>query len=107
MSPLDAGASHGLSAAIYSSYTNDMMPKPTGAPGPSQPMPLSTAIPAATFLTLQEVADLLRLSPITIHRLVRRGKLQAFRLTRHFRFLRADVLAFLDNGRAPTMYAGS
>lgn len=58
----------------------------------------------ALFLTLPEVAQILRLSPDTIHRLVRRGKLRAFRLTRHFRFHRADVRDLLDQGRAPTNY---
>ena len=70
-------------------------------------MNITTAVPPASFLTLQEVADVLRLSPVTIHRLVRRGKLPAFRLTRHFRFHRADVVALLEDGRAATVYDGS
>lgn len=70
-------------------------------------MNTSMAIPPDMFFTLQEVSSVLRLSPVTIHRLVRRGKLPAFRLTRHFRFHRADVIALLENGRAPTVYDGS
>lgn len=93
--------------SIYESHTNAMMTKPTGVHAPSQPNMIDTLIPvSATFLTLSEVADALRLSPMTVHRLVRRRKLRAFRLTRHFRFHRADVAALLENGRAATNHDG-
>jgi excisionase family DNA binding protein len=57
--------------------------------------------PGVALLTLNEVACALRMSPVTVHRLVRRGKLRATRVTRHFRFRRDDVTALLDNGKAP------
>lgn len=57
--------------------------------------------PGPALLTLNEVASTLRMSPVTIHRLVRRGKLRATRVTRHFRFHRDDVTALLENGKAP------
>lgn len=60
--------------------------------------------PGPALLTLNEVASTLRMSPVTIQRLVRRGKLRATRVTRHFRFHRDDVTALLENGKAPNLH---
>lgn len=57
-----------------------------------------------SLLTLPEVATCLRFSQMTVHRLVRQGRLPAVRVTRHFRFHRRDVLDLLGRGRAPTLY---
>ena len=44
-------------------------------------------IPASRpMMTLQETADYLRVTRSTIHRLLRRNQIQAFRIGRHWRF---------------------
>ncbi|MEO5927201.1 MAG: helix-turn-helix domain-containing protein [Patescibacteria group bacterium] len=85
-----------------------MLHKPAVSAGPSQSMTDTISIlPGRDLLTLSEVADTLRMSRMTIHRLVRRGRLPAVRITRHFRFHRKDVAALLRDGRAPTIYGTS
>ncbi|MEO5927169.1 MAG: helix-turn-helix domain-containing protein [Patescibacteria group bacterium] len=82
-----------------------MLPRFTRAHAPSQSMYENSLLPlGVAFLTLNEVASTLRVSPVTVHRLVRRGKLRATRVTRHFRFHRDDVTALLENGKAPNLH---
>jgi excisionase family DNA binding protein len=40
----------------------------------------------ATLMTLQEVADYLRVTRSTIHRMLKRNEIPAFRIGRHWRF---------------------
>jgi excisionase family DNA binding protein len=49
----------------------------------------------ARFLTVQEVADLLRVSSMTVYRLIKGGDLPAVRVGRSFRVRDVDVDAFL------------
>jgi excisionase family DNA binding protein len=49
----------------------------------------------ARFLTVQEVADLLRVSSMTVYRLIKAGDLPAVRVGRSFRVAEADVDAYL------------
>ena len=44
-----------------------------------------------TFLTLREVAEFLRLSELTVYRLVERRLLPCYRFSRRLRFRRADL----------------
>lgn len=57
------------------------------------------------FLTVSEVASLLRLTPRRIHQLVTSGRLPAFRLSDLGRRLvrRADALAILQPAYPPTL----
>lgn len=48
------------------------------------------------FLTVAEVADQLRVSTMTVYRLVKAGELPAARIGRSYRIRRADVDAFLS-----------
>jgi excisionase family DNA binding protein len=53
--------------------------------------PQRTSLSAATpfsvnVMTLQEVADYLRVTRSTIHRLLKRNEIPAFRIGRHWRF---------------------
>jgi len=43
-------------------------------------------------LTINEVSDILRLSPWTIRKMVRNGKLKTLKLSRAYRFLKKDVI---------------
>jgi excisionase family DNA binding protein len=43
-------------------------------------------LPSTTMMTLQEVAEYLRVTRSTIHRLLQRNQIPAFRIGRHWRF---------------------
>jgi excisionase family DNA binding protein len=47
------------------------------------------------LLTAQEVADQLRVSTMTIYRLIRRGELPAVRVGRNYRVLAGELDAYL------------
>jgi excisionase family DNA binding protein len=49
----------------------------------------------ARFLTVQEVAELLRVSSMTVYRLIKAGDLPAVRVGRSFRVRDVDVDAYL------------
>ncbi len=49
----------------------------------------------ARFLTVQEVADLLRVSSMTVYRLIKAGDLPAVRVGRSFRVRDTDVDVYL------------
>lgn len=50
-----------------------------------------------SFLTVAEVADMMRVSKMTVYRLVRSGELPAIRFGRSFRVPESAVLAAIDN----------
>lgn len=52
---------------------------------------------AGSFLTLREVAEMLRLHPRTVREYVRRGELQARIIGGRYRFRRCDLDAFFEN----------
>jgi excisionase family DNA binding protein len=49
----------------------------------------------AHFLTVQEVAELMRVSTMTVYRLIKSGELPAVRVGRSFRVRDEDVDAYL------------
>ena len=49
-----------------------------------------------TFLTVQEVAELMRVSTMTVYRLIKAGDLRAARIGRSLRLRDSEVQAFLD-----------
>jgi excisionase family DNA binding protein len=49
----------------------------------------------ARFLTVQEVAGMLRVSSMTVYRLIKAGDLPAVRVGRSFRVQESDVDAYL------------
>jgi excisionase family DNA binding protein len=51
---------------------------------------------STTLLTAAEVADQLRVSTMTIYRLIRRGELPAVRVGRNYRVRGSDLEAYLD-----------
>ena len=53
------------------------------------------AVSRARFLTPQEVADLLRVSSMTVYRLIKAGELRAVRVGKAYRILEDDIDAYL------------
>ena len=51
------------------------------------------------LLTTEEVAELLRIDPVTVRRLVMRGELAAYRIAGEYRFTQVDVEQFLASQR--------
>jgi excisionase family DNA binding protein len=51
------------------------------------------------LLTTEEVAELLRIDPVTVRRLVTRGELIAYRIAGEYRFTPAGVENFVENQR--------
>jgi len=52
----------------------------------------AAAIPASkTLMTLQETAEYLRVTRSTIHRLLKRNQIPAFRIGRHWRFRLEEI----------------
>ena len=51
------------------------------------------------FLTVRDVADLLRLNLLTVYDYIRKGKLTAVKLGRNYRILRKDLDQFIDEHR--------
>ncbi len=51
----------------------------------------------ARFLTVQEVAELMRVSSMTVYRLIKAGDLPAVRVGRSFRVRDEDVDAYLES----------
>jgi excisionase family DNA binding protein len=49
------------------------------------------------FLTVQEVAELMRVSTMTVYRLIKAGELPAVRVGRSFRVRDIDVDAYLGD----------
>jgi excisionase family DNA binding protein len=61
---------------------------------------------STTVMTLQEVADYLRVTRSTIHRLLKRNEIPAFRIGRHWRFNVEEIedwCASRASGRDPRM----
>ncbi len=56
-----------------------------------------TAIGQVTFLTVAEVASLMRVSKMTVYRLVHAGELPAARVGRSFRVAESDVHTYLES----------
>jgi excisionase family DNA binding protein len=57
-------------------------------------------MPTERFLTVQEVADLMRVSTMTVYRLIKSGDLRAARVGRSYRLREAEVESYLDRGSA-------
>lgn len=51
------------------------------------------------LLTTEEVAELLRIDPVTVRRLILRGELTAYRIAGEYRFTAADVKHFVESQR--------
>ncbi len=52
------------------------------------------------LLTVREVADVMRVSTMTVYRLIRSGELVATRVGRSYRIWEEDVHTYLKRGKA-------
>ena len=55
-----------------------------------------------SFLTVAEVADMLRVSNMTVYRLITAGSLPAVRVGKSYRLTEADVDKYLQQGYTET-----
>jgi excisionase family DNA binding protein len=55
-------------------------------------------MPTERFLTVQEVAELMRVSTMTVYRLIKAGDLRAARVGRSYRLREAEVETYLQRG---------
>ncbi len=53
----------------------------------------------APFLTVSEIARILRLNTITIYDYIREGRLSAVRFGRYYRIAKSDFMSFLKDQR--------
>jgi excisionase family DNA binding protein len=58
---------------------------------------MATSSARARFLTPAEVADHLRVSSMTVYRLIKSGELRAARIGRSYRISEDDVDAYLES----------
>ena len=56
---------------------------------------MAQSFATARFLTVQEVADLMRVSTMTVYRIIKSGELPAVRVGRSFRVRDIDVDSYL------------
>jgi excisionase family DNA binding protein len=57
---------------------------------------MAPGLAGSRFLTVAEVADLLRVSSMTVYRLIKAGELAAVRVGKSYRVREADVDAYLE-----------
>ena len=75
-------------------------PRPAGAPlAPRPGMERQAPRAAVSFLTVAEVAAIMRVSKMTVYRLVHGGELAAVRVGRSFRVPEPAVRAYLSGAR--------
>ena len=53
--------------------------------------------PVLDILNLDETAEYLRVSNQTVYNMIRDGRIRAYKVGREWRFLRADIMAYLDS----------
>ena len=58
---------------------------------------MAQSFATARFLTVQEVADLMRVSTMTVYRIIKSGELPAVRVGRSFRVRDVDVDTYLGS----------
>jgi excisionase family DNA binding protein len=58
---------------------------------------LATSSPRARLLTPAEVAEQLRVSTMTVYRLIKSGELPAAKISSSFRLRESDVIAYLES----------
>ncbi|OGS33034.1 MAG: hypothetical protein A2218_07835 [Elusimicrobia bacterium RIFOXYA2_FULL_53_38] len=51
------------------------------------------------FMTQKELAGILRVSPLTISRMTKRGEIKAFKVGRSLRYAKVDIEGFIENRR--------
>lgn len=60
--------------------------------------------PTVDVLNLDETAEYLRVSNQTVYNMIRDGRIKAYKVGREWRFLRADIMAYLDSASSDSLY---
>lgn len=61
---------------------------------------MATKTEEQRLLRVREVADVMRVSSMTVYRLIRTGELAAVRVGRSYRIWESDVITYLQRGAA-------
>ena len=61
---------------------------------------MATKTEEQRLLRVREVADVMRVSSMTVYRLIRTGELAAIRVGRSYRIWESDVITYLQRGAA-------
>lgn len=64
---------------------------------------MAESVPTMRFLTVQEVADLMRVSSMTVYRMVHAGDIPAIRFGRSFRIPENAVGHLMEQAAAPAI----
>lgn len=88
-----------LNPSVLAEGSRKESSRPTGALSKPMTHTLSLDVRNAPFLTVQDVSRLLGITVVTVYRLVARRALPAYRFLRRIRFLREDVLAWVEAKR--------
>lgn len=59
-------------------------------------------VPEAPLMTVAEVAEVLRVSNMTVYRLIKSGELGAIRVGKNYRIRRADLHTYLETRSVQT-----
>lgn len=60
-------------------------------------LPMSTMLNGIKVVTVREVAHAMRVSPMTVYRMIKSGELEAVRVGRNFRIHEKSFEAYLDS----------
>ena len=95
---MSAGGEAGGRDACSERYENFMAPAetPDRSAAADRPATVSNAASGSQFLTVAEVASLMRVSKMTVYRLVHSGELPAVRVGRSFRVHAKAVHDYLE-----------
>ena len=69
----------------------------TASPQGSAVTPLTGSLPGGKFLTVAEVAAIVRLSKMSVYRLIHSGQLEAVQFGRSFRVTEKALNAYLES----------
>ena len=68
---------------------------------------MAQSFATARFLTVQEVADIMRVSTMTVYRIIKSGELPAVRVGRSFRVRDVDVDTYLGTALHASRLSGA
>ena len=80
---------------LDNTYPNDLLSRVAGGAGECDRV--GYGLSKARFLTVQEVANVMRVSSMTVYRLIKSGELSAVRVGRSFRVSEVDVDRYLSS----------
>lgn len=76
-----------------------MLNQPINEQSPAQPVAHSQQNMSINFVSTREVAEILKISPLTVYRMVENRSLPVYRIARRLRFRKQDLLNYLEKNR--------